>query len=163
MLSTADIELADLFASLRSEIEAARAQAKDEDARFRIESVDLELHVAVEKTKQAEGGGKFWVLSGGSPAGPRTWRRPLRAEEAAHPRRSDAGRAAGGGAHHAPVAESHRAPGRRRTSWDRSTRRRGPHRWAPTCRSSSPAWSSGPCSRGSSSRRTRRGRRGSMR
>ncbi|CUW27869.1 trypco2 family protein [Streptomyces reticuli] len=65
MLSTADIELADLFASLRSEIEAARAQAKDEDARFRIESVDLELHVAVEKTKQAEGGVKFWVLSGG--------------------------------------------------------------------------------------------------
>ncbi|MCE0447916.1 hypothetical protein LT493_40875 [Streptomyces tricolor] len=59
-----DIELADLFASLRSEIEAARAQAKDEDARFRIESVDLELHVAVEKTKQAEGGVKFWVLSG---------------------------------------------------------------------------------------------------
>ncbi|MFF7370772.1 MULTISPECIES: trypco2 family protein [Streptomyces] len=61
---TVDIELADLLASLRSEIETARVQAEDEDIRFRIESVDLELHVAVEKTKQAKGGVKFWVLSG---------------------------------------------------------------------------------------------------
>ncbi|GAB1335131.1 hypothetical protein ACE1SV_17210 [Streptomyces sp. E-15] len=59
-----DIELSDLLASLRAEIETARAEADGHDVRFRIDSVDLELHVAVEKTKQAKGGVKFWVLSG---------------------------------------------------------------------------------------------------
>ncbi|MEV6807191.1 trypco2 family protein [Streptomyces sp. NPDC017248] len=59
-----DIELSDLLASLRSEIETARAEADGKDVRFRIESVDLELHVAVEKTKQGKGGVKFWVVSG---------------------------------------------------------------------------------------------------
>ncbi|GAA3134089.1 trypco2 family protein [Streptomyces echinatus] len=59
-----DIELSELLASLRAEIETARTEADGKDVRFKIESVDLELHVAVEKTKQVKGGVKFWVLSG---------------------------------------------------------------------------------------------------
>ncbi|MFF8730811.1 trypco2 family protein [Streptomyces sp. NPDC015171] len=64
-----DIELSDLLASLRSEIETARAEADGKDVRFRIDSIDLELQVAVEKTKQGKGGVKFWVLSGDVSAG----------------------------------------------------------------------------------------------
>ncbi|MFC9928882.1 trypco2 family protein [Streptomyces sp. NPDC127190] len=69
-----DIELSDLLASLRSEIETARAEADGKDVRFRIESLDLELQVAVEKSKQAKGGVKFWVLSGEASGGSKNTR-----------------------------------------------------------------------------------------
>jgi hypothetical protein len=69
-----DIELADLLASLRSEIDTARAEADGKAVRFRIDSVDLELQVAVEKTKQGKGGVKFWVVSGEGSAGSKNTR-----------------------------------------------------------------------------------------
>ena len=58
-----NIELADLLASLRSEIDRARLEAAGKDVRFRINSIDLELQVSVEKTKEGKGGVKFWVLT----------------------------------------------------------------------------------------------------
>ncbi|MEV6975616.1 trypco2 family protein [Kitasatospora sp. NPDC093806] len=61
-----DIELADLLASLRAEINRARIDSRDQDVRFRIDSIDLELQVAVEKSAEADGGVRFWVVSLGA-------------------------------------------------------------------------------------------------
>ncbi|MFJ8637374.1 trypco2 family protein [Streptomyces sp. NPDC093568] len=61
-----DIELADLLASLRSEINRARLEADSQDVKFRIDSIDLELQVAVEKSAEANAGVRFWVVSLGS-------------------------------------------------------------------------------------------------
>ncbi|WP_329619392.1 hypothetical protein OG357_01800 [Streptomyces sp. NBC_01255] len=61
-----DIELADLLKSLRSEISRARLDAAGQDVRFRIDSIDLELQVAVEKSAEATAGMKFWVVSLGA-------------------------------------------------------------------------------------------------
>lgn len=60
-----DIELADLLTSLRSEINRARINATGEDVRFRIDSIDLEVQVEVEKTGEGNAGVKFWVLTAG--------------------------------------------------------------------------------------------------
>ncbi|MEU1482563.1 trypco2 family protein [Streptomyces sp. NPDC005752] len=58
-----NIELAELLASLRSEISRARLDADGKDVRFRINSIDLELQVAVEKSAEAKAGVRFWVVS----------------------------------------------------------------------------------------------------
>lgn len=63
-----EIELADLLKSLRSEITRARLEAADQDVRFRIKTIELEVHVAVEKTKGAGAGVRFWVVSIGGKA-----------------------------------------------------------------------------------------------
>ncbi|WP_314612225.1 trypco2 family protein [Streptomyces stackebrandtii] len=83
-----DIELADLLASLRSELSRARLEAANEDVKFRIDSIDLELQVSVEKSAEANAGVKFWVASLGGKAGAKsgqthTVRMTLSAEEAA--------------------------------------------------------------------------------
>lgn len=64
-----NIELAELLASLRSEIGRARLDAAGKDVRFRINSIDLELQVAVEKSAEAKAGVKFWVVSLGAGGG----------------------------------------------------------------------------------------------
>lgn len=65
-----NIELAELLASLRTEIDRARLDAAGKDVRFRINTIDLELQVAVEKSADAKAGVKFWVveLGGGAAA-----------------------------------------------------------------------------------------------
>ncbi|MGW5481846.1 trypco2 family protein [Streptomyces sp. NPDC004008] len=63
-----DIELADLLKSLRSEISRARMDAAGEDVRFRINSIDMEVNVAVEKSAEANAGVRFWVVSLGGKA-----------------------------------------------------------------------------------------------
>lgn len=60
-----DIELADLLASLRSEIGRARLNAAGQDVRFRINNIELELQVAVEKSAEADAGVRFMVVSFG--------------------------------------------------------------------------------------------------
>jgi hypothetical protein len=60
-----DIELADLLSALRSEIDRARTNAAGKDVRFKINSIDLELQVTVEKTAEASAGVRFWVVSAG--------------------------------------------------------------------------------------------------
>ncbi|MFB7370217.1 trypco2 family protein [Streptomyces sp. NPDC056222] len=61
-----EIQLADLLTSLRSEISRARLDAAGKDVRFRIDSIDLELQVAVEKSAEANAGMRFWVVSLGA-------------------------------------------------------------------------------------------------
>ncbi|MFE7890660.1 trypco2 family protein [Streptomyces sp. NPDC057412] len=63
------IELATLLASLRSEINRARLDAAGQEVRFRINSIDLELQVAVEKSAEANAGVRFWVVSLGGRGG----------------------------------------------------------------------------------------------
>ncbi|MCF6524259.1 trypco2 family protein [Streptomyces sp. JJ36] len=58
-----DIELADLLRALRREIGRAQLDAAGEDVRFRIDDVELELQVAVERTREADAGVRFWVVS----------------------------------------------------------------------------------------------------
>ncbi|GHG11531.1 trypco2 family protein [Streptomyces zaomyceticus] len=82
-----DIELADLLASLRSEISRARLESAHEDVKFRIDSIDLELQVSVEKSAGADAGVKFWVVSLGGKASAKngqthTVRMTLAAEDA---------------------------------------------------------------------------------
>jgi Trypsin-co-occurring domain 2 len=59
------IELAALLSSLRSEIDRARLDSAGKDVRFRVDAIDLELQVAVEKTAEADAGVRFWVVSMG--------------------------------------------------------------------------------------------------
>ncbi|MER5383229.1 trypco2 family protein [Streptomyces sp. NPDC002688] len=58
-----EVGLVEAIRSLRNELIDAMTEAKDEQIRFRVESVDLELNVAVEKKAEAGGGVKFWVAS----------------------------------------------------------------------------------------------------
>lgn len=58
-----EIELAELLTSLRSEINRARLDAAEEDVRFRVDSIELELQVSVEKSAEADAGVRFWVVS----------------------------------------------------------------------------------------------------
>lgn len=60
-----EIELAELLASLRAEINRARLDSAKDDVRFRVDSIDLELHVAVEKEAGVDAGVRFWVVSMG--------------------------------------------------------------------------------------------------
>lgn len=60
------IELATLLSSLRSEIDRARLDSVGKDVRFRVDSIDLELQVAVEKSAEADAGVRFWVVSMGA-------------------------------------------------------------------------------------------------
>ncbi|MFC9794315.1 trypco2 family protein [Streptomyces sp. NPDC057695] len=82
-----DIELADLLASLRSEISRARLESTNADVKFRIDSIDLELQVSVEKSADANAGVTFWVVSLGGKAAAKnaqthTVRMTLTAEDA---------------------------------------------------------------------------------
>lgn len=63
------IELAALLASLRSEIDRARLDSAGKDVRFRVDSIDLELQVTVEKSAEADAGVRFWVMSLGGKGG----------------------------------------------------------------------------------------------
>ena len=57
------IPLADAIGELRSELQTAMEQGKDEELKFRLGDVELEFHIGV--TKEAGGGGgiKFWLVS----------------------------------------------------------------------------------------------------
>ena len=59
------IPLAEMIQTLRLELEAAQVGGSHSDLRFQIEKVDLELKVAVSRTKKGSGGVKFWVINAG--------------------------------------------------------------------------------------------------
>jgi chorismate synthase len=64
MLDTKKIPLADLLIELRRELEEARRAGEDQNLRFRVESVEVELKVTVSKGAEAGAGFKFWVING---------------------------------------------------------------------------------------------------
>jgi len=63
-LDTKKIPLADLLIELRRELEEARRAGEDQNLRFRVESVEVELKVTVSKSAEAGAGFKFWVIDG---------------------------------------------------------------------------------------------------
>lgn len=58
------IELASLIRDLRGELQQAVAAAEDATLRFELETVELEVSVALERTGQAAAKVRFWVLDG---------------------------------------------------------------------------------------------------
>jgi hypothetical protein len=69
MSNSKGIELAQLLTSLRSEINKARLDGQGKDVRFRIDGIELELQVTVERSAETNGGVRFWVASLGGKGG----------------------------------------------------------------------------------------------
>ncbi|MEV5610988.1 trypco2 family protein [Streptomyces sp. NPDC052225] len=92
------IGLADALKALRGELAEAALAADGDPVRLLVESVDLELQVAVTDTAEAGGGVKFWVVSAdgkisGSTAVTHTVKLQLAAESASGDRvRTGSGR-----------------------------------------------------------------------
>lgn len=62
------VELADLIWQLRGELTRAAWSGETKDLRFKAELVELELTVAVEKSKDPNVKVKFWVVEAGTNA-----------------------------------------------------------------------------------------------
>ncbi len=59
------VELADLIWQLRSELSRAAWGGENKDLRFKAEKVELELTVAIEKSRDPNVKVRFWVLEAG--------------------------------------------------------------------------------------------------
>jgi len=57
------IPLADILATLRTELDIAGRQGGQSDTKFRFNEVELELQVVTEKGAKGGGGVKFWVYN----------------------------------------------------------------------------------------------------
>jgi hypothetical protein len=60
------IELADVIAGLRRELDTARREGTGKDLRFELGLVELEVSVAVEKSAGGDAKVKFWVVELGA-------------------------------------------------------------------------------------------------
>ncbi|MFC7220132.1 trypco2 family protein [Streptomyces polyrhachis] len=56
------VELADVIAQLRSELNRAVSEGADQGLRFQLGMVNVELEVVVERSREAGGKARFWVL-----------------------------------------------------------------------------------------------------
>ncbi|GAA2982580.1 trypco2 family protein [Kitasatospora sp. NPDC058063] len=63
-----EIGLADTIRALRQELATAMADGEGSPVRLRVNSVKLDVEVAVTASAEVEGGVKFWVVSGGAKA-----------------------------------------------------------------------------------------------
>mgnify|MGYP001279530956 CR=1 FL=1 len=68
-MSSEPIGLATALHALRSELAQAMAEGEGQPVRLQVESVNLELSVQVTNSREAEGGARFWVVSGSGRAG----------------------------------------------------------------------------------------------
>ena len=59
-----NIPLSEMLASLRQELEVAKANARDKKLLFKVPEIELELTMNIVREKSVEGGLKFFVLSG---------------------------------------------------------------------------------------------------
>ena len=57
------IELKEMIAQLRHQLDEARKAGDDSDLRFKVQSVDLELQVVAERSGEGKTGIKFWVVA----------------------------------------------------------------------------------------------------
>ncbi len=57
------IALAEILVGLRRELEEAKRQAADENLKFKVEDIELELRVGATATGGVKGGVKFWVYN----------------------------------------------------------------------------------------------------
>jgi hypothetical protein len=63
-----EIGLTETIKALRSELAQAMADGEGQPVRLRVQSVKLDVQVAVTASTEADGGVKFWVLSAGGKA-----------------------------------------------------------------------------------------------
>ena len=56
------IPLADMIVALRKELLQAQQKGADEDLRFRVEDVEMEVQVTVSTDAQTQAGFDFWVI-----------------------------------------------------------------------------------------------------
>lgn len=56
------IGMRELVRTLRHELQAAVSEGKDDDLRFRVDSIELELKVTATRSAEAGGGVEFWVF-----------------------------------------------------------------------------------------------------
>lgn len=63
-----EIGLAETIRALRGELAQAMADGEGQPVRLRVESVKLDVQVAVTASAEAQGGVKFWVLTAGGKA-----------------------------------------------------------------------------------------------
>ena len=61
--TTGPLELAQLIASLRAELAKAQKAGKEEEIRFTVEDVELELEIAAEEAIEGGIAAKFYVLT----------------------------------------------------------------------------------------------------
>ncbi|MEV5069573.1 hypothetical protein MRBLMI12_001149 [Microbacterium sp. LMI12-1-1.1] len=66
--SFGSVSLADAIGELRRELAEAVTKAQDEEIRFEVGEVSIELSVVVERELGASGGVKFWVVNAGANA-----------------------------------------------------------------------------------------------
>jgi len=60
------IELSKVVEELRAELIAAAEEGEEEELRFAVEAVEIELQVAVTREAEAGAKAKFWVLEAGA-------------------------------------------------------------------------------------------------
>jgi Trypsin-co-occurring domain 2 len=65
----AKIALAEMVEELRSELKKAMDQGEDQELRFQVQEITLELKVELTKEAGAEGKVKFWVFTEASASG----------------------------------------------------------------------------------------------
>lgn len=58
-----NIPLSEMIQMLRNELYAAVYEAHGQGLRFRVESMELELQIAVTRESEVGGGIKFWVIN----------------------------------------------------------------------------------------------------
>lgn len=56
-------QLSDIIVNLREEILLAQEKARDQDLKFCVQGIEVELQVGVTAKAAAKGGVKFWVYS----------------------------------------------------------------------------------------------------
>ncbi|MWA08218.1 trypco2 family protein [Streptomyces sp. BA2] len=58
-----EIGLAEALRALQEELAAAELEAAGQPVRLHVETINLDLQVAVTNSREAGGGARFWVLS----------------------------------------------------------------------------------------------------
>lgn len=58
-----DYELASVIAQLRQQLQEAIAEGKDEDLRFKVQEIEVELKCSLKSEDGVGGGVKFWVIN----------------------------------------------------------------------------------------------------
>ncbi len=59
-------ELPNVLLALRNELEQAQDNAKNENLKFSLETVEIEVQVTVSAEAKAKGGVRFWVYEAGA-------------------------------------------------------------------------------------------------
>lgn len=63
LTDTRGIPLAEMIQQLRRELQESVLTSSQENLRFKVESIELELQVAVSREAEGEGGIRFWVVN----------------------------------------------------------------------------------------------------